>query len=248
MVRGRWVFLYCALALSVVARAEPRTVERETSLAQLYDADAVRQLSKTLPADLAVKFRLRLPPGSGPIGVVVFVKQFPPGEIPPAWVEPFDRRNLAWISPDEYDRRKPVEQRMLVAMMAVKLVEQLAVVDPNRVFIAGIWGGGHVANDTMMKFPERFAGALYISGGSDEMPEAALLPLARTRRFVFVTGTRDHSRYDMREIAARYRTAGMTQVLLFDLPNFVGHEFPGAKVLGQALDYLLEVTPPATQP
>lgn len=113
MVRGRWVFLCCALALSVVARAEPRTVERETSLAQLYDADAVRQLSKTLPADLAIKFRLRLPPATGPIGVVVFVKPYPPGEILPAWVEPFDRRNLAWICAGEFGDRNPVEQRML---------------------------------------------------------------------------------------------------------------------------------------
>lgn len=242
MVRGRWVFLCCALALSAGTQAEPRTVERKTSLAQLYDADAVRQLSKTLPADLAIKFRLRLPPASGPIGLVVFVKPYPPGEILPTWVEPFDRRNLAWICAGEFGDRNPVEQRMLVAMMAVKLVEQLAELDPHRVFIAGIWNGGHVASDTIMKFPERFAGALYISGGSDQMPDESLLPLARTRRFVFITGTRDHSRYDVRELSARYQRAGMINTLLFDLPNF-SHEYPGAKVLEQALDYLLDVTP-----
>jgi predicted esterase len=247
VVRRRWLFLCCALAWSAGAQAEPRTVERETSLAQLYDVDAARQLSKTLPADRAVKFRLRLPPASGPIGVVVFVKPYPPGEILPAWVEPFDRRNLAWICAGEFGDRDPVEQRMLVAMMAVKLVEQLAEIDPHRVFIAGIWGGGHVASDTIMKFPERFAGALYISGGSGQMPEESLLPLARTRRFVFITGTRDNSRYDVRELSARYQRAGMTNTLLFDLPNF-SHEYPGAKVLERALDYLLEVTPPAVQP
>jgi predicted esterase len=247
VVRKRWLFLCCALALSAAAQAEPRTVERETSLAQLYDADAARQLSKTLPADLAVKFRLRLPPASGPIGVVVFVKPYPPGEILPTWVEPFDQRKLAWISAGEYGDRKPVEQRMLVAMMAVKLVEQLAAVDPNRVFIAGIWGGAHVASDTIMKFPERFAGALYISGGSDAMSEESLLALARTRRFVFITGTRDHSRYGVRELSAKYRGAGMNDTLLFDLPNF-SHEYPGAKVIEQALDYLLQVTPPAARP
>ncbi len=51
----------------------------------------------------------------------------------------------------------------------------------------------------------------------------------------------------MRELSARYQRAGMTNTLLFDLPNF-SHEYPGAKVLERALDYLQEVTPPAVQP
>lgn len=237
---------WAILALAMSANAAPLTVERESSVAQLFDAEQARELARTLPADLPVKFWLRLPPAPNPgkPGLVVFVKPQPPGEIPSGWAETLDRHNLAWVSAGEYGNDKPTAQRVLTALMAVKLVEQLAKVDPQRIYIAGMSGGGRVASEIITRFPQRFAGALYIVGANDVMPEESLLPLARTRRFVFITGSRDFNRHEMRRLFARYQRAGLSNSLMIDQPGF-GHEYPDAMILEQSLDYLLDVTQPA---
>ena len=226
------------------AGAESPTVERIATLAQLFGADEVRDLARTLPAGQPVKFRVRLPAKeSGPAGVMVFVKPVPSGELPAAWVESFDRRGLGWISADEYGNDKPTAQRVLVAMMAVKLAMQSATLDPQRIFIAGMSGGGRVASEVVTRFPRRFAGALYIVGANDHLPEEPLLSLLKKRRFVFITGSRDFNRHEIRQLSTRYQRAGITQLLLMDLPGY-GHQYPDAGQMEQALDYLLAPVAP----
>ncbi len=231
--------LWCVLALFASAHAESPTVERVATIAQLFDADEARDLARTLPADQAVKFRVRLPAKeSGPAGVMVFVKPVPSGEMPAAWIESFDRRRLGWISADDFGNDRPTAQRVLVAMMAVRLASEAATLDPHRIFIAGMSGGGRVASEIMTRFPRRFAGALYIVGANDHMPGEPLLSLMKKRRFVFITGSRDFNRHEMRQVSTRYQRAGVTQVLLMDLPDY-GHQYPDAGQVDQALDYLL---------
>src|SRR5262245_28300652 len=54
----KWALMLCVLA--VPASAQPQTVELVSSSAQLFDAEQARELGKTLPADLPVRFWLRL--------------------------------------------------------------------------------------------------------------------------------------------------------------------------------------------
>lgn len=236
--------LWCVLALFTTAHADSPTVERTATLAQLFDAHEAGELARTLPADQPVKFRVRLPAKeSGPVGLLVFVKPVASGEVPAAWVEPLDGRRLGWISADGYGNDKPTAQRVLVAMMAVKLAGQAATLDAHHIFIAGMSGGGRVASEVMTRFPRRFAGALYVVGANDHLPDEPQLSLLKKRRFVFITGSRDFNRHEMRQLATRYQHAGVTQLLLMDLPDY-GHEYPDAGQMSQALDYLLAPASP----
>jgi poly(3-hydroxybutyrate) depolymerase len=229
-----------ALALLVAApqsRAQAVEAQRTVTLGDLFDVAETRELSRTLPADRAVTFRLRIPNGAGTCGVMVFVKPDDSGAFRGEWAPLFDEHRLMWISADGFGNDKPSAQRVLVAMMAVKLAARSVEIDPSRVYIGGMSGGGRVASQTITRFPQRFSGALYIVGADFHLPEEPLRARVISRRYVFITGSRDFNHREMRRVFERYQRAGASASKLLDLPRF-GHEYPDAAALGDALDFL----------
>jgi predicted esterase len=233
----------CACASN--AWAEPTYLERSVTTAELFGAEQAAKLARTLPVDRAVNFRVRLPDGAGrepgaadsPSGVVVFIKPTDEGNFPENWSGVFDARNLVWISPDDFGNEKLTAQRMLAAIMAAELAGKVAKVDGERIYVAGMSGGGRVASQTITHSPQLFAGAIYIVGA--DMPGQPLKPPAPERRYVFITGRGDFNHGEMRRVFARYGKAGATHVKLMDLPH-LGHEYPSADELGEAIDFLDE--------
>ena len=167
----------------------------------------------------------------------MFIKPYDVGAFPVDWGGVFDSRNLIWISADDFGNRTPTAKRILTAIMAVALAGKVANVDPKRIYIAGLSGGGRVASQTITRYPEQFMGAIFIVGADFYMPEEPTRSRVLERRFVFITGARDFNRGDMREVFAHYGKAGATHVKLLDLPHF-GHEYPTAEDVGTALDFL----------
>jgi predicted esterase len=214
-----------------------KIVERSATIDDVFDAATARELSRTLPSDRSVRFHLRIPESSSPSGVVVFVSPQRSGEFREPWAPVFDARNLTWVSADDFGNDKPTAQRMLVAIMALKIAERETAIDARRTYVAGVSGGGRVASQTITHFPQRFAGALYIVGADFHMPEEPLRSLVLERRFVFLTGRRDFNRMEMRHVFAQYQRAGVTSVKLMDLPRY-GHTYPDAATLDAALELL----------
>jgi predicted esterase len=233
----RLCFAIAALALSVVAGAQD-TVERTTTIAALFPAEELLGLAKTVAVDRALSFRVRIPQNAALSGVLVFVKPTNSGELPPDWAPVLDRRNLIWIAANDFGNEQPRAQRVLVAMAAVKLIESTTTIDTRRVYIAGMSGGGRIASQIITRFPRRFTGALYIVGADPwTSAEQPLLPRIAANRYVFLTGSRDFNRGEMKRLFAKYQAAGVTQSLLMDLPGFA-HEYPNADQLAQAIDFL----------
>ncbi len=235
----KWAFVIALIALSNAAIAqEPATVELTTTLAALFPAEEAKALADTIPADKLLRYRARLPKNAAPGGVLVFVKPIDSGELPANWAAALDRQNLIWIAADDFGNEHPRAQRILAAIAGLKLIESTTAIDVKRVYVAGMSGGGRIASQIITRFPRRFSGALYIVG-ADFWTEAEepLRPRIAANRYVFVTGTRDFNRRDMRRVYSKYQAAGVTQVLLMDLPEF-GHEYPNAEQLGQAIDFL----------
>jgi predicted esterase len=226
-----------ALAMGAHAAAQG-TVERTTTIAALFPAEELPGLAQTLAVDRALSFRVRIPQNAALSGVLIFVKPTNSGDLPPEWAPVLDARNLIWIAANDFGNEEPRAQRVLVAVAALKLIESTTAVDTNRVYIAGMSGGGRIASTIITRFPQRFTGALYIVG-ADPWPSAekSLLPRIAANRYVFVTGSRDFNRGEMRRVYSKYLKAGVTQSLLMDLPGFA-HEYPNAEQLAQALDFL----------
>lgn len=226
--------------LPAAALAQATLLERSATLTDLFEAAEARELARTLPADRAVNFRIRIP-AETPRGVLVFVKPDDSGAFIDAWADVFDQRRFIWVSADGFGNDKPSAQRVLVAMMAVKLVAAMAPAGQPRIFIGGMSGGGRVASQTITRFPKQFAGALFIVGADFHLPGAPLRSQVLARRFAFVTGARDFNRREMRRVFARYRDAGATHIKLLDEKG-LGHEYPGAATLNDALEFLEDGT------
>jgi predicted esterase len=226
-----------ALALSATASAQD-TVERTTTIAALFSPDELPGLAKTLAVDRALKFRVRIPQNAALSGVLVFVQPTNTGELPRDWAPVLDRRNLIWIAANDFGNEQPRAQRVLVAIAAAKFIEKTTAIDTHRIYIGGMSGGGRVASSIITRFPRRFTGALYIVGADFwTQSEEPLLPRIAANRYVFITGSRDFNRGDMRRVYSKYQTAGVTQSLLMDLPGFA-HEYPNAEQFAQAIDFL----------
>ena len=229
--------MLCALWLSAHAQAQPATLAVRTSIAELFDAAQARELGSTMAADQPVNFQVRIAPGSVPGGVLVFVSPSPSGEIPAGWSDLLDQRHLSWVSANDYGNVRPSAQRVLVAIMATRLIETRTQVDQGRVYIAGVSGGGRIASQVITRFPKTFSGAIFIVGADFWMPAEPVKSLLAARRLVFITGKDDFNHRDMRQAFERYQHAGMQHLLFLDLPNY-GHQAPNASQLASALDFL----------
>jgi poly(3-hydroxybutyrate) depolymerase len=226
-----------ALAIGPPALADaPLTTERGTTLAQLFSTADARSLGRTLPTDRALQFRVREPAGE-PRGVLVYVSPTDSGELPPDWAKVIDRERLLYIAADGYGNSRPTAERVLVALAADRLARQMGVKNTRRI-IAGMSGGGRVASQVITHFPQVFSGAICIVGADYFMPRDETQRAAvASRRLVMLTGSRDFNQREIQLVSRRYQQAGVTALLLMDLPEFA-HQLPDATQLTQALAFL----------
>jgi pimeloyl-ACP methyl ester carboxylesterase len=229
--------LACAARTPAIGAA-PQTVARSVTLAQLFPASEAQALSKTLPADRPLQYRVR-EPAEGSRGVLVYVSPTDSGEPPADWASVLDRKRLLYIGAEGFGNSRPTAERVLVALAAQRLARQMGVKDDRRQFIAGMSGGGRVASQVITHFPQVYAGALCIAGADYFMPQdEAQRALVASRRLVLLTGGRDFNQREMRMVSRRYQQGGFSSRLqLIDLPHFA-HQLPDAGLLTQALDFL----------
>jgi hypothetical protein len=233
---ARWLWL--ALLTATFARAEGLTTsESNATLHSLFSPEEVAGLSKTLPSDRVVKFRVWWSDDPNP-GVVVFVSPTDSGKPPEGWLELLQQRQLSWVAADGFGNRRPSAQRVLVAVMGLSLAQRAGALDRKRVYIGGMSGGGRIASMTAPRFPHLFSGGLYIVGANFWMPDdAKLKQRAAANRYVFITGNEDFNHLDMKGVYSRYRKKGLAGSLLMDIPGY-GHQYPNVEQLGEAIAFL----------
>jgi predicted esterase len=229
--------LTALLAGGVVRSAAAPTVTQVVTIAELFPPDEAAKLSRTLRSDRHVKFHVRIPPGEGPHGVLVFVNPHPGADFPAGWGEVLDRRNLVWIAAEGFGNDKPGAQRALIALLALKQLARTTQIDFERRYIGGMSGGGKIASQVLPRFPAFFNGALCIVGADYVAPEAQLASAMTGKPVVFMTGDRDFNHFEVLEVYSRYVAAGMTRPHLIDLRGF-GHQYPDAQQLEAAIELL----------
>jgi hypothetical protein len=225
------------LASAHARAAEPVAIERSATLAEIFPADEVRALRAVLPADRQVTWTVRLP-STPPRGVLVFVGPDARTDRPPGWDAVLDRHAMVWIAARDFGNPVPSNQRVLAALMGLKLARRDYLPADARRYIGGMSGGGRIASTAITTLPQWFDGALYIVGADDfGTPEPARLAAIAAKRYVFLTGDGDFNRREVRHVHKRYRKAGIRQTLLLDLPSFA-HQYPGADDFERALAFL----------
>jgi len=203
-------------------------------------------------------FSLHVPedydPGADGFGVVVWVSPADRGGIPEELKPVFDARHLIWIGPNGAGNSRHIFKRSGMALDAATNVAAVYRVDPDRIFVAGLSGGGRIAAMSAVAYPDVFSGGLPIAGVTTFLdvplesdpgrlvlrfprPEEPVLERARRQPFVVVTGSGDFNREECRLAAAAYQRDGFTAVRLLDIEG-MGHEMPPPEDLGRALDLL----------
>lgn len=233
--------LVVLLSFSGAAIAEAPTtdvIERSGSLNDVFPAEQVAKLADVISPDEIVRWKLFVPASEVPHGVVVFVSPSASGAPQPGWTDILSKRNLIWIGAENFGNEKLSAQRVLVALMGLASVQKDFNVDGERIYIAGMSGGGRIASQTITKFPTLFTGALYIVGVDFwTKSDTPLLEHIRANRYVFLTGDGDFNRRETKRVYRKYQAAGANRALLIDLADF-GHGYPDPQHLDRALEFL----------
>ena len=194
--------------------------------------------------------------GTEDYGVLVFVHPGGDGRIDPAWRALADKHKLIWIGPNGAGNNRATWVRIGLALDAAEHVRVNFRIDPRRVYLAGVSGGGRISSIAAIGFPEVFAGGFYIVGcnfyrdlpAADQPgtfrpktfspPPAKLLAQAKSQgRYVFLTGETDINRHETRANEAGYRRDGFRNTVYLEVPG-MGHQSPGPEWLAKGLAFL----------
>jgi len=257
-----------ALAQNVAPLTTHRTGEFDARLpVRSPESDARRWTERfQFPGDLQVwdydlateSFSLYVPltydPEGEPYGVVVWVSPFEDGAIPPELRRLFDERHLIWIGPHNAGNRRHLFPRAGLVLDAALNVERFYNVDPDRIFVSGLSGGGRMAAMHAVAYPEVFAGGFPIIGVTTYLnvspesdpgqlvpqfprPSSGVLERAKRQPLVIMTGSGDFNREECRLTAAAYERDGFSALHLIDVDG-MGHEMPSVEDFGRGLDLL----------
>lgn len=198
------------------------------------------------------KFFARLPAGYDPrkpAGLLVWVDATPSGRPPEEFNQALDDLNFVCIGAAESGNTRVVSTRYQLALDAVATAERRFHIDPRRVYISGVSGGGKVASMMQGCFPEVYMGAVPIVGicfydnvptgtghywpAGFAKPKSELFAMLKQRRIAAMTGRKDFNRLEIEQTTELYQRDGM-QVKMFEDPK-MGHEIPKADRFGEAL-------------
>jgi len=221
----------------------PRTgfVNIVMSPAELLGADAANSLNHILLADQKVEWRMYVPhdyDAATPPGVLVFISSIDWGGIPAEWKPVMDAHNLIWISPSQAGGSAPVQERIIKAILAPRVIDVNYSVNEQRIYVAGFDDGGKVANLVQATDPATFRGGIYICGAlawGDKTPEK--VDLMRGNRHVFIRACSDPKEREVRGVYEEYRKAGFEGAELITVQTR-RRRLPEPKYIDQAIRHL----------
>ena len=237
------------IAVLCVATASPRNAngaetgefQRTYTMTGIAGSSAARAVEGVIEPDEPITWELYVPSNydpSRPAGIVVYISPTPSGEIPPSWRDVFDEKNLIWIGANDSGNNVFTGRRAVFALIATRVVAREYAVDPERIYVTGLSGGGKMAGMVAADYPGVFRGAIFNCGIDplDRHPPRDL-DVFRQNHFVFVTGTWDQARKPTKKALRNYRDAGVENVKLMDIPNMT-HRNPDSHDFAEALDFL----------
>ena len=202
-------------------------------------------------------------PHGVPYGLLVWVSPWDSGAIPNGYADAVADHRLIWVSAHNTGNRRAILQRLGLAIDAAFNAPLYYHIDPERVYVAGLSGGGRTASRLAVNHAELFRGALPIIGcdyfRSVETPNRPglfwrgfhpptkrSLRTARQQPMVILTGSKDGNRDQCEVYARAYEKSGFQAVTYIEVPG-MGHSFPTLKIFADALTQLDQRPEPTAQ-
>jgi pimeloyl-ACP methyl ester carboxylesterase len=190
-----------------------------------------------------------------PFGILAFVAPSDAVALPAGLESVLKERRLIYMAPQKAGNSFPVSRRAGLTLAGIIKLQEIYRVDPNRIYVAGVSGGGRVAVRLAFFHPELISGALPIGGAdfyeavpkvhatqADEYgtvpvdPMLALMTRVKVP-FALITGDQDPRRGNLLDLYEGGFQKRHFRAKLMDLPG-VGHAPCDATTLGQALDFV----------
>ncbi len=212
---------------------------RESRLSATPDPKVLYDITKE-PYDVDVPTEYD---GTKPFGLMVHIDAGKTGN-PWMYKDLVGPHRLIWIGSTTTDNDRPVVCRTALALDAVWNMSKRYKIDPRRIYLCGLSGGGRCASMTAVAYADVFTGgAIYMVGCNQfQLPDEhklgiKLLEPAQSHSFVFMTGSKDFNHDGTPGVYNFYTASGFKHCELIDTPD-MGHEFPPSAAFGKAIDFL----------
>lgn len=221
----------------------PRTGYFRVSLTpqELLGDEGAKAVSSIFAADEKLTWQLSVPQNydpSKPAGAIVFVGWAEWGGGKKAWNAVLEDSNVIWIGLINGGDKKPINERMLRAILAKAVLAREYNIDSDRYYLFGYSGGAHIAAMLATSKPETFRGAIYyaaaLSWGKKKPPK---IDLMRQNRFVFMAGALDDDRRKIVSVSEGYLKAGIENTKMVTVAN-TDRKLPGVSYFEDAIKYL----------
>ncbi len=193
-------------------------------------------------------------PAGEPMGLLVWASPSNNGAVPRDYAQVLAQHRLIWVGVHRNGNRRQLMQRLGLTLDAAFNAPLYYNIDPERVYVAGLSGGGRISSRLGVNHAELFRGALPIIGCDFYRPVEApsrpgsfwrpfhgptkrALRNARRQPLVIVTGTQDGNREQCQAYAKAYEKAGFDAVTYIEVPG-MAHTLPPAQVFDDALALL----------
>jgi predicted esterase len=237
------LLLLLVVGVNTWADDEPRKGYFQLSYTpiELLGEDGAKAIASVFDSDAELTWQLSVPKTydpTKPAGAMVFVGFAEWGGGKRTWTPVLEEQNLIWIGLIGGGDKKPLNERMLKAILAQAVLAKDYNINSERYYLFGYSGGAHVAAILATTKPETFKGALYYG---DALPWGRKLPskidLVKQNSFMFMAGSRDNDVRKMKAVADAYTRAGITNTH-YELIANVGREMPTASYFRAAIQHL----------
>lgn len=189
-------------------------------------------------------------------GLIVWINSDDPGTPPADWLPVLEKHHLIWIGANKSGNQVAMARRFALALDGAMNMQQHYDIDPARVYLVGLSGGGRTASRVGLVYPDVFRGVVPIVGcdyfrdvllsGQDEYvwtaqykpPAEEPLKTAREQtKFVFLTGEKDFNRDLTHDMEAAFRADGFKHTTYLEQPG-MEHAIPSAEYFEKAVEAL----------
>lgn len=189
-------------------------------------------------------------------GLLVWISAGESGRMPDGWDKLMDKHKLIWVGAHWSGNKHNVPgRRMALALDAVHNIKKMYNIDPNRIYVSGISGGGRVASILAIHYPDVFSGGIFVVGveyweavavtGVPRQfykpiprPQSKYLAIAKERgRYVLLTGDKDSNRIQTWDYYEKGYKKNLKHVLYIQVPG-MGHELPPVEWYEKAIVFL----------
>lgn len=244
---SRYILLALLTAITICVGPAANAQEQLTGMfrltrqtTEIVEPALAEALDEVISKDEQLQWQVYVPDSYSPqrpAGLFVYIDPEGYGGMPDQWRQVFTNHNMIWVGINRTQRKTDEVRRVWQAILGSRAIEQDYAINLQRMYVGGSRGAVLTALNTMLTANE-FSGAIYMRG-SYHVPDLDpdKLEALQRKHHVFITGTNDKNKRQIRSDYEKYQEDGITGVkLIFDTKRL--EDMPQPNHLDEAFRFL----------